>query len=179
MTYNANQPRVPSGNSAGGQWAGHNISRSKFDQMSATDKMNYATGGGQISDAHISELFDRITQPDGGFTYQPFSDQEPTEGFAVSIFPERSFATDVASLKFSDLVGYVVRNRDLLKHGENYLGAWHDPDTHKVFLDISQVTSSRHIATRLALAHDQVAYFDLKTKKSFTVNRGAHSGGVI
>ena len=176
--YNQNQPRVPAGDPAGGQWAGGNVSRTAFDKMSAVDRSAHLKSGGQVSDDHITELLQRVAEPDGGFTYQPFSDLEPTEGFALSIHPERSFATDASRLKFNDLVKYVMKNRDLLSDKENFLGAWHDPDSHKVFLDISRVVKDRSRATHLARQHDQIAYFDLKTKQSVTVNKHATSGGV-
>jgi hypothetical protein len=119
----------------------------------------------------------RVREPDGGFTYSPTLKTEPTEGYALSIYPERSVAIDAAHLKVKDLAVFVAANRDLLKKPGNHIGAWHDPASGKVFLDVSKITKSKKAARKLALTHDQIAYFDLKKKVSVTVNKDAKSGG--
>jgi hypothetical protein len=143
--------RVPKGSPEGGRWTG--------------------PGG------HMRAMFDRISQPDGGFTYRPLDDAEAVSGYAVSTHPERSFGKDAADLSFDDLVDYAIQNNDLLSRPGHYLGAWHDPETHRVYLDISQVTNYPAEAAQLALAHDQIAYFDLGAGHSVTVNQQASSGG--
>ena len=83
----------------------------------------------------MHEMFDRVHQPDGGFTYQPLAHDSLTEGYALSIHPERSAAFDASSLKLKDLTKYVAKNKDLLKDKDNYIGAWHDPASNfKIFL---------------------------------------------
>jgi adenylylsulfate kinase-like enzyme len=159
LKYNPDQPRIPAGNPGGGQWV--------------------ASGeGAAVNESKLKDLYSRISKPDGGFTYQPVSDSEPSSGFALSIYPSRSFAKDVKELSFDDLVSYAIRNRDLFEKSDHFLGAWHDPETGKVFLDISVVTNDVDKAEQLARQHDQIAYFDLGTGKSVTVNREATSGGV-
>lgn len=126
---------------------------------------------------HLHEMFKRITQPDGGFTYQPVSDNEPKAGYALSIYPDRSFAKPVDQLKFADLAKYVKANKDLFKQTDHYIGAWHDPESHQVFFDVSIVSDDERKAAELALSHDQIAYFDLAKGASVTVNKEATSGG--
>lgn len=126
---------------------------------------------------HLSELYTRVAEPDGGFTYSPSTNSEPSSGYALSIYPDRSFAKDAKALTREDLVKYVVKNKDLLSQKENYFGAWHDPASNKVFLDVSMVTQDKQKAHDLALKHDQIAYFDLSTFQSVTVNADATSGG--
>jgi hypothetical protein len=126
----------------------------------------------------IAELFDKISKPDGGFTYQPESYNQPTEGYAVSPFPENSFAIDMKDFTAKDLIDYIITNKKLFKSKDTYLGAWHDPETDKIFLDISVVKDNEQDAETLALKHDQIAYFDLKKGASVDVNRAATSGGV-
>ena len=121
----------------------------------------------------------QVAQPDGGFTYDPVSKRSPTEGFAVSPFPSRSEAFDAKELSFDKLVGYYAANRDLIGTPGHYMGAWHDPASGKVFLDISVVSSNRSDAAKLAITHDQIAYFDIKAGSSVTVNAHATSGGAI
>lgn len=126
----------------------------------------------------LQSMVERIRSPDGGFTYQPLSEHEPSVGYALSIHPERSFAKDADELEFEDVLDYVVKNEDLLSQKGSYLGAWHDPESGKVFLDISRVTDDEDEARDLALVHDQIAYFDLGKGMSVTVNPEATSGGV-
>jgi hypothetical protein len=108
----------------------------------------------------------RIQEPDGGFSYQPLTGDEPRDGFMVF------------ELTFMDMARYVAKHRTMLRDRSNYLGAWHDPATGKVFFDISRRVTSRGEAHRLAARHDQIAYFDLGAGKSVTVNASATSGGV-
>lgn len=156
------QERVPKGNPDGGQWT-------VGGAAARIDKQRTDT-------AEFSKMFDRVSQPDGGFTYSPLAG-EPVTGFAVSPYPERSFAAPVKEFKFLDLVRYAKKNRDMLGKPGHYIGAWHDPASGKVFLDISVVSKSRDDAARLALRHDQIAYFDLAAGSSVTVNLNATSGG--
>lgn len=125
----------------------------------------------------LNSLFDRIRQPDGGFTYHVLSEEQPSEGFALSPYPDRSFAKEVKDLSLTDLAEYIVKNRDILSNQDHYLGAWHDPASGKVFLDVSVVSKDEEKAKKLALEKDQIAYFDLKKGVSVTVNPEALSGG--
>ena len=59
-------------------------------------------GSGATPAEHMREMFKRITAPDGGFTYQPVTDKEPKSGFALSVYPERSFAKPAGALKFDN-----------------------------------------------------------------------------
>lgn len=121
----------------------------------------------------------RLTEPDSGFTYQPFSKDEPREGFAVSIYPDRSWAGSVSDMSPATFVSFIMDNMDLLTQPGNYIGGWHDPVSHKVFLDVSRVVKSAAEAERLARENDQIAYFDLKGGRSVDVDRSAKSGGVV
>lgn len=123
------------------------------------------------------ELFERLSAKDGGFTYQPVTGTEPTKGYALSTYPQRSWAKPASELKLTDLVSYVKQNSDLFERDNHFLGAWHDPETNKVFLDISVLTEDQKKAERLANKYDQIAYFDIGAGKSVTVNRNATSGG--
>lgn len=137
-----------------------------------------AMAANPISVEHLHEIYREVSKPDGGFTYQPVTEHSPTKGFAVSPYPERSFAKPVKDFTFSDLVDYAIKNRDAFANRDHYLGGWHDPASGKVFLDVSVVKTNRKEAHALALAKDQIAYFDLETFESVTVNEKATSGGV-
>ena len=126
--------------------------------------------------AHEAALTDRLRAPDGGFTYNPTTNSEPTRGYAVSPYPDRSKVLQAGDLTEEDLTGYIVKNWDLLQQPGHHLGAWHDPKTGKVYLDISVVKNSAKAAKALALKRDQIAYFDLAKGVSVDVNRAAKSG---
>jgi hypothetical protein len=143
------------------------------------EKGRFASQGTGISGGsrnHLHEMFNRIGQPDGGFTYQPTTEEEPSEGYALSPYPEKSFAKPAKDLQFKDVVNYYLKNRDVFKQPDHFIGAWHDPASGMVFLDVSVVKHSEEEATKLALEKDQIAYFDLKNFKSVTVNPDAKSG---
>lgn len=125
----------------------------------------------------LKDLHDRIGKPDGGFTYQPKSELQPKEGFAVSPYPERSFGKKATEISEEDIAEYVLDNEDLWDDPEHFIGAWHDPESGMIFLDVSVVSKDEQAASKLALAKDQIAYFDLQKGKSITVNKNATSGG--
>ena len=125
----------------------------------------------------FNELLHLVSEPDGGFTFDPRAHTQPSTGYALSIHPERSQSFAAALLAPEDLTRYIASNRDLLDLPGNMLGAWHDPASHLVFLDVSTVTDNETDAAALALAHDQIAYYDLARHTSVTVNAAATSGG--
>ena len=127
--------------------------------------------------AQLRNMFNRVRAPDGGFTYSPTSHTEPSTGYALSIHPDRSVALDSKTIQFRDLARYAASNADLLHQPGNHIGAWNDPASGKVFLDVSMVTNDKAQAEKLALQHDQIAYFDLSNFQSVTVNPDAKSGG--
>lgn len=127
----------------------------------------------------LTGLFKKISQPDGGFTYKPDTHEQPTSGYVVSTYPERSKGYDLKDLKLVDLASYIVHNQDLLSQHDHYFGAWHDPESGKVFLDTVTVVNDPTTAYELAKENDQIAYHDLSTGKSVVVNPNATSGGQV
>lgn len=122
-------------------------------------------------------LASRLSKPDGGFTINPRDLGEPKTGFALSIFPDRSKSLDPSSVSAPRILNFAEQNGDLLEQEGNMLGAWHDPETNRVFFDVAKVVESENEAKKLALENDQVAYFDIAAGKSVDVNRQATSGG--
>jgi hypothetical protein len=134
-----------------------------------------ARGGAGVA---TGEMLSKISKPDGGFTYSPVTKRSPSTGFALSPYPERSFAVSAKELKPGHLVDFVIKNHDLLSRPDHYVGGWHDPASGKVFLDISIMARDEKTARKLCLEKDQIAYFDLSKGVSVTVNPKATSGGV-
>lgn len=120
-------------------------------------------------------LMKRIRES-GGFTYDPRGEADVSEGYALSLFPERSFAKDLKDLTLNDLTDYVIKNADLLSQKGLMLGGWVDGG--KVYIDVSQVEKDKDRAIELALAKDQIGIYDLKKGETIIINRAATSGGV-
>lgn len=170
----------PEGPAAPAQAAPHAQERTEGRRSSTkTETRAGEAPTGSEHAAEIKSLYERVSKPDGGFTYQPTTDDEPKEGFAVSPYPERSFAKPAAEFSSNDLVDYIVKNRDLFADPEHYLGGWNDPESGKVFLDISVVKHDQAEAEKLAREKDQIAIFDLGSFNTITVNREATSGGQV
>jgi hypothetical protein len=122
-----------------------------------------------------------VRQPDGGFTFNPVTGASASSGYAVSPYPERSQVMDISKMSDkairSAVNAYGVKNKDIISKPGVFVGGWHDPENKgKVYLDISVVTKTAAAAERLALKHDQIAYFDFQTFQSVTVNKDAKSG---
>jgi ADP-Ribosyltransferase in polyvalent proteins len=163
---------------------GHTASRDECIPV-RDDTGKVVEGGGETSETHhpvpdsdLVALYERVMKPDGGFTYNTVTADQPVEGYALSPYPARSFAKSASELSPVDIATYAVHNEDVLEQPDHYIGAWHDPASGKVFLDVSVVKKDADEAHELCLKHDQIAYFDLKAGKSVTVNASATSGGV-
>jgi len=129
-------------------------------------KFTNAEGGGSSG---FQEVVDRIRQPDGGFSYHATTGQQPTTGYALSIHKDRERVLDAKDVTFANLWKYAQDNKDLLSQRDNYFGGWHDPESGKVYLDVSTVVNSAAQAAQLGKAHGQLAYLDLKAGKSVSL----------
>lgn len=85
----------------------------------------------------------------------------------LSIYPQRGAVILGSKMKASVLSNYVKNNKDLLRRGDHYLGGWMDKG--KAYLDVSVRVAKRQLADRLARRYNQLAYFDLRGKKTVYV----------
>lgn len=131
------------------------------------DHGKFTDGGG--SGADFAGLLKTIGQPDGGFTVQPVSGAQPKTGYALSLFKGRERVRDVGTLKLTDLAQFAKDNKDLLSQSDNYFGAWHNPEDHKIYMDVSKVVTDASEAERLGRDNDQLAYFDLGKGQSVPI----------
>jgi hypothetical protein len=122
----------------------------------------------------LAGLLHDVAQPDGGFTYSPLSQTKPITGYALSVYKGREQALPLSEVTPQALARYTKANWDLLSQENNYLGAWHNPENHQVYLDISTVVKSPEEAERLGRQHQQLAYFDLQKGQSVSLTRGYH-----
>lgn len=152
-----------------GDLTGPHAQKQNFNENEPRDDHGQWTDSGR---AGLSALVTQIGQPDGGFTYQPATADQPTHGYAVSIYKGREVVLDAKDVTVEALAKYAVQNWDLLQQGDNHFGGWHNPDDGKVYLDVSRVVRDAGEANRLAAAHDQIAYFDLHAGKSIPTTKG-------
>lgn len=158
--YDPEQPREPAGSPTGGQWTdGGGGAAADEAKPEETPKEGYEA------------LMHGIAQPDGGFTWSPVTGS-PDGGYALSIYKGREATFDVKSVTPKDLASYAKSNWDLISKPGNYLGAWHNPDDGKLYLDVSTVVGTEAEARALAKEHSQLAYFDLKGGKSVAMDSG-------
>jgi hypothetical protein len=133
----------------------------------------YADGGKVIERTvkpAFKALVDRLKKPDGGFTYQPFHEpHEPSGGYAVSPYPERSKILPADKVTAEELWKYQMGNYDLLRDPGHHLGAWHDPESHNVYLDVSKVGPDEQEIAHIGRAANQKAIFDLNNFNSIDV----------
>ena len=80
-----------------------------------------------------------LHEPDGGFTKNPRTGTEIKSGLSVGGYGTK-VEIPVAQLKQHHIDRYMRENHDSLTTGsDRAIGAWHDPDTHHVALDVAQV----------------------------------------
>lgn len=105
----------------------------------------------------------------GGSTTSPRTGLTPREGFAVSLYPDRTRSTNVA-LTESDIYVFRDHNADLLRLNGFFLGTWFDHKTSENVLDVVQVFSSVHFAKAVAREAGQCAIYCLATGTTIYLN---------
>jgi len=124
------------------------------------------------------ELFNNISEPDGGATFNPVSEKIPSSGFCYSPYPElsKTIKVDDPVAFQDDLNNYFKENKEILNKEDHYIGLWNDPETGVVYLDISVNSMEAQEVREGCEKKDQIAYFDLQSFESVTVNQNATSG---
>ncbi len=89
---------------------------------------------------------------------------EPSEGFAVSIYPYRGICKPLHMVDAHVISSWISRNLEWLSRADHYVGAWLDHGF--LYLDISIIVSDRDEAIALGRAHDQLSIFDFSTFES-------------
>lgn len=124
----------------------------------------------------IDDVLEWSKEPDGGGTFNPYTGLAPNSGFCYSPYPQYSKVVDIENFSKDDIDTYTKEHSKELRKPNHYVGIWHDPETSKVYLDIS-VHSMNSTDSRIECENnDQIAYFDLQCFSSVTVNKNAKSG---
>lgn len=122
---------------------------------------------------NLETILKNVKQADGGATFDKYGNFAQGKYYA-SIYPQYSLIVDNAEQVNSDLIkNYVEKINNvsggLLDKPNNYLGLWNDPETHKVYFDISQSFNNKEQVKNACLEHEQIAYFDSEQGKSVKV----------
>lgn len=134
---------------------------------------------GNSSLAETGDILKTVNTPDGGATFNPINNSSPVAGFCYSPYPEASrtvkFTDNLADNK-KKLMDYMKENKELLSKKNHYIGLWNDPATGIIYMDVSVHSMNAKTAREQCEQKDQIAYFDLQTGESVTVNQNATSG---
>lgn len=86
-----------------------------------------------------------LTQPEpigkGGYTVHLGTGEVPTSGLMVGTYRNadpRTLVLPQGPPSYTDIIQHALENRAALARPEKYLGTWTDPDTGKVYLDVSR-----------------------------------------
>lgn len=118
--------------------------------------------------ARISAMADALSVPDGGFSVYPSDGSDVRTGYAVAVHPEHEHIFD-GHVTSNDLHEYIARAKGALTLPGRVLGGWCDPDSGRVYLDVSVVTADLSEAMTLARETAQVAIFDFSAMASVPV----------
>jgi hypothetical protein len=114
--------------------------------------------------SHVPQLASRLTES-GGFTFDPRAGRFiEGQGFAVANPPGNKAVIIEGADNVEDAIQQAMaQNRNLLKKPGMMLGGWRDPETGKVFLEVSEVAPTRERALQLAKDRNEKAVFDLSS----------------
>ena len=129
-------------------------------------------GRAHITGKLIDDLYKRALN--GGFTYQAVLKSSPTTGYAVSPFKDAEQSWNLSEFKdrkqgIEAIKGYLRKNQAKFDDPKVHLGGWNDPQSGKVFLDLSKVVQDEGEAFTMAKAANQLAVFNLGKMESLYV----------
>lgn len=152
----------------------------KADEVRTQVAMKKAETQSITETQDVATLLQGIATPDGGATFN-LNGTVPTVGFCASPYPEFSKVYEKAEdVTFAELTNFVAEvekvNPTIFAEENTYLGLWNDPETGKIYLDVSKHYMNALETRKVCLENDQIAFFDLNTFESVDVDRNALSG---
>lgn len=133
--------------------------------------MDYA-GNPILKPEEVEFLYDKVQQEwaaehFSGFTYNVLTDKLESEGYALSIHPERERAVPMDRLSLDDINDYAIHNADKIKDQSKFpyrFGAWTN-DAGDFVMDVSMLLPKANIvqAALNVIKYEQDAMFELHT----------------
>jgi hypothetical protein len=132
--------------------------------------LDNSCGGGTA--AVVREVLKSIEKT-GGFSVHPVSAKSPTTGFMCATVPhaEKIFKSS-EEITEPAIQSYIDQHKDFLSENPKlHLGGWIDPDTEKVYLDLSEQFEDEASAVAAGVKHNQLAIWDVKNKREVRIRR--------
>ena len=102
----------------------------------------------------------------GGFTLQGVTLKDVSQGYACALQGHEKII-ELKDISEEVISEYMDAKSELVQGNKNLcFGAWHDTQTDKIYLDLSEVLPSKKVALKKAYKRDQLAIFDLSTFES-------------
>jgi hypothetical protein len=127
-------------------------------------------GGGTA--AVVREVLASIEKT-GGFSVHPVSAKSPTTGFMCATVPnaEKVFSSS-EEITQPAIQSYLDEHAAFLSENPKlHLGGWIDPDTEKVYLDLSEQFEDEASAVAAGIKYNQLAVWDVEGKREVRIRR--------
>ena len=128
--------------------------------------------GGAGTAAVVREVLQSIEKT-GGFSVHPVSAKSPKTGFMCATVPhaEKIFQSS-EEITQPAIQSYLDQHKDFLSENPKlHLGGWIDPDTEKVYLDLSEQFEDEASAVAAGIKHNQLAVWDVANKREVRIRR--------
>ena len=129
------------------------------------DQSTHGSWAGNVSRGLTTSILERV-KTGGGLSVNMVDGSEPKKGFMVAVKIKKP--VDVSADNFFNpsegrkiLSDFVKENKQNLATGKNYLGLWHNRDSNRVYLDVSQNVQDRATAVRLGSERNQISIWDV------------------
>ena len=138
------------------------------------DQKVHAGRSTSVSPDVASSIVERV-RANGGLSVNMLDGSEPPSGYMVARGSTRGVKPAIVDAEeFYDpvrgpaaLSSFMKDNRATLTRGD-YLGLWHDQESGKVFLDVSENVKDRGRAERLGRRRDQISIWDVANMKEIS-----------
>lgn len=127
----------------------------------------HSTGVDQIGKPVSAKVLDIIRKNPNGFSVTLNGDQ-PKAGYMVASpgHSEILNANDLHSERGPAIIqGYASTHAAVLAEPGAHIGGWHDPDSGKVYLDVSHNIPGKFSAIQAGINRNQKAIYDVKRGK--------------
>jgi hypothetical protein len=168
---NAKEPGEPPRNARRDYRSIHGDSESRaFCATGEGGGIDNSCGGGTA--AVVREVLKSIEKT-GGFSVHPVSAKSPKTGFMCATVPhaEKIFQSS-EEITEPAIQSYLDQHKDFLSENPKlHLGGWIDPDTEKVYLDLSEQFEDEASAVAAGIKYNQLAVWDVANKREVRIRR--------
>lgn len=133
------------------------------------DSSSRAGGSGDDSEEDVSRMYGALLS-EGGFTYQPITNDSPKKGYALSIFPEYETVLNAMDISSTSIRSFMEKTMGVIQENpQAHLGGWFDRDAGKIYLDVSVIVNDADEARSLCRQYNQEGFYDLEKGETIIV----------